>query len=551
MLTLRVFNSKVEIVSDDADLLKRAKKCLNIYYSDFRDKTKLMSFYVGRGNSFPAGYLSQFEAKATKKKIEFRIEDHRNLSVNHVSFDFDCPLTAREHQTRCLESIKNNISGIVSSPTGSGKSFMIAEAIRERSTTTLVITPTTLVRDSLAESFKEWFGLKAVTTQLPQVPWAPNPDKKPDEVNIGDIDDEEEIHTADATGEMSDEEAFPFLFKKKGKKKEAPHLRAARSQYRSIQKKLERGNWFKPITIVCWSSLPQLPNEFIEKVGAVMIDECHTASVDAIRDCLFDAISAPYRYGFSATPWRDQPHMLKLMQSSIGSEIIFDYNPIDAIEEGMIARPNLNIIQSEFPEVFLKKEKNYRKIYDGGIIRNRARNRQIVKEAIDLQANNHQVFIAIAETSHFEGKMIKVGEDQFGEPIMEREKDISYCLKELFAAAGEEVITIFGDDTSKEKMAQIKALKEMDEGFILIGTMAFGIGTDVPGIDKVIMAGAGKSSIQFLQRMGRGIRTDGDEQKELEVFDFMDRWNPIMSKHSIERVKIFSKYYKGCKVFGF
>jgi superfamily II DNA or RNA helicase len=541
MLHLKINNSKVEIVTGDSDLLKKCKSLLKIFYVDGRDKTKLHSIYVGRGNFFPTGFLSQFEKKAKRKKIEYTVEDLRSDAVKHHSFTFNPMLSPRQHQIDCMKAIGSNNVGIVSSPTGSGKSFMIASTIAEKNTPTLVIVPTTLVRDSLAESFKLWFGAKAVSTEVPVKPWAPKPKEESEELS-GEVSSPDD-----------DADLFPFLTKKKKKSKTSgnPFERMKIQQYEAVQRKIARGNWFKPITILCYNSLPQLPREYVRSVGCVIIDECHTASVEAIRDCLFNAEEAIYRYGFSATPWRDQNHMLKLMQSALGAEIIFDYAPEDAIDEGMIAKPNLNIIQSEFPETFLKKVKDFRRIVDEGIIRNKARNMQIVKKAIELCADNHQVFIAVNEISQFEGKMIVVSEDEFGNREYERELDISYSLSSLFRDRGQEVFTIFGDDTSKEKMKQMKELREMECGFILIGTMAFGLGADVPGIDKVIMAGGGKSSINFLQRLGRGTRTTEDEDKQLEVFDFMDRWNMTAKNHSIERVKIFTKYYKGCKVYGF
>jgi hypothetical protein len=57
MLTLNVFNSKVELVSNDEDELSRAKNLLNIYWTDPRDKTKFFKVYLGKGNFFPSGYL--------------------------------------------------------------------------------------------------------------------------------------------------------------------------------------------------------------------------------------------------------------------------------------------------------------------------------------------------------------------------------------------------------------------------------------------------------------------------------------------------------------
>jgi superfamily II DNA or RNA helicase len=543
LVTLKRYNSRVEISCPDPELLQRLKKLLYIYWTDPRDKAKVNSIYIGRGSSFPAGYLSQFEKKAQAKKIAYQVEDYASEAVPRQRLNLSCPLSLMAHQEAALAAVKNNRVGIVSSPTASGKSLMIALAIAERGTTTLVVTPTTSIRDDLADSCRQWFGAKAVSTEIPVMPWAPGLNDKPRE---------EEGEGPGGAGEGLEDSPFAYLLKKKASKKgkEPPFERAKRLRVEAIKRKISSGSWHKPITIVCWQSLPQLPKKYVASLGCVIIDECHTSAAKAIRDLLFNAESAAYRYGFSATPWRDQPHMLKLMQSAIGSEVIFDYAPEDAIEEGVIAKPNLNIIEAAFPKSYLKKVKSYRKILDDGVIRNKARNQQIVKKAIELFDDNSQVFIAIDEIGHFEGKVAQVGEDD-GAPVFAREKDVSYSLKALFEAARQEVVFISGDDTAEMKKEKIKALRETDGGFILVGTMAVGIGTDIPGINKIILASTGKSSIRFIQRIGRGMRTNNEENKQLEVFDFMDRWNPLARSYTIERVKAFTKHFKGCKVYGF
>jgi superfamily II DNA or RNA helicase len=537
MLTLKISNSKVELVTDDDELLKRAKKLLKISWRDHRDPTKFLSVYLGRGNFFPRGFLAQFENRAKKKHIDFITEDLTDPRVPTQKLVFECSFDPKEHQNKARQAIDEFPMGIVSSPTASGKSLMIALAIADKQTTTLLITPSTVIRDQFVENLREWFGDKAVTSDIPVLPWAPK----------SFIKDQSEP-------EQSDDNDNPFdaLFKpKKTKVKETPFEKARRAQRKAVERKLESGKWIKPITVLCWNSLPQLPKEFIKNVGCIIIDECHTSSVAAIRDLLYKAERAYYRYGFSATPWRDQPHMFRLMQSALGSDVIFDYSPTDAIEDDVIAKPNLNIIESAFPTRFMKGITDYRTIVDDGIIRNKARNLQIVKKAIELVADNHQVFIAIDEVGHFRGKEAEVGIDESGNKITQLERDVSYSLKSLFAERDQEVVFISGLDSPKEKAEKISSLREHKGGFILIGTMAAGIGTDIPGIDKIISAATGKSSIRFIQRIGRGLRTNNIVGKQLEVFDFIDRWNAKAKKFSILRIETFRKVFKNCKVFGY
>lgn len=537
MLLLKAYNSKVEISCQDEALLKKAKKLLNIYWVDKRDN-QLNSVYLGRGNFFPIGFLPQFLEKLKKKSLLFELTDLRSkVHISRQNLKFNSQLTPMPHQEKALEQVKLNDMGILSSPTASGKAFMIGLTIADKFTTSLVIVPTTQIRDQIAENLKEWFGSKAISIDVPVKPFLP-------EVK-------EEIEEESEVDQDLEENPFSFMLKKKKeKKKETPYEKMKRLRIESIKRKLKKGDWYKPITVLCWQSLKDLPPDYIKALGLIVIDECHTASVKAIRDVLFKAENAPYRYGFSATPWRDQPHNFKLMQSALGSNVIFDYSPEEAIDDEVIAKPNLNIIEAAFPKVFLKNTKNYRRLVDEGIIRNEARNEQIVKKAIELYDDHNQVFIAIDEVSHFEGKMNEIV-DKNGQVSFERDKDVSYSLKAIFERYNQPVIFISGNDSTKEKNEKIKALRNETGGFILVGTMAVGIGTDIPGINKVINASTGESSIRFLQRIGRGMRNHHEKNKVLEVFDFMDRWNQKTKAFSIKRINHFRKHFKGCKVFGF
>lgn len=542
-MILKQFNSKIEIIGTEEEL-RIAKKLLYIYYPHPQNKALFQSVYLGRKNSFPAGYLSQFEIKAKKKNIHYSIEDHRDLNYERIKLKYNAPYELMTHQKEAVEAIKNNTVGIISSPTGSGKSLMIGATIAEHCASTLIICPTTDIKDNLAETFGEMFGHRNVSSVVPIFPWIPG---------VGETKKDE------ASSEESTQSDNPFDYLLKPKKTKLKSKNSwedfRRKQIESVERKRNSNKWFKPITVVCWHSIPNLPKEYIKRVSCIIVDECHTSAIKDIRKLLYEAESAIFRYGFSATPWRDQPHLFKLMQSALGSDVIYDYPVEEAIEDNVVAKPNLNIIEASFPEKFLKKSRNYREIIDFGIIRNKARNQQIVKKAIELYDDNNRVFIAINEIGQYEGKSVVKIKNINGEKVevMEIEEDTSYCLKTLFEEKDVPVFFVSGDTSKKEKKEIISRLEETENGFILIGTMAIGIGTDIPPINKIIMGSTTtkNESIKFIQRIGRGMRTGGEKGKELEVFDFMDRWNALTKKYTIDRIKIFSKHFKGCKVFGF
>ena len=74
---------------------------------------------------------------------------------------------------------------------------------------------------------------------------------------------------------------------------------------------------------------------------------------------------------------------------------------------------------------------------------------------------------------------------------------------------------------------------------VYIATPIFDEGIDVPAIDVVVLAGAGKSHIKLLQRIGRGLRKKEGEDNTLVIHDFIDDTNKYLFKHSKARVAVY------------
>ena len=273
-----------------------------------------------------------------------------------------------------------------------------------------------------------------------------------------------------------------------------------------------------PVTILCYQSLADIPQEYFETIRCVIVDECHHAGARTIREPLLLMKNAAYRYGFSATPWRDKWHEEMLLISALGDKRIYDFSALDAIEKGIIAKPIYQIINSPTPDTYLLDKRHWRTILEEGIIGNKARNKTIVRRAEELVANHKNVLICVDEISHLEILQVR--------------------LKE----AGLTPHIIHGQMNDKEKDKNIKTVSFGDGGMVSIATMAVGEGANLVNVDAVILAGGGKGSIRFLQRIGRGARKTATKFEVL-VIDFEDWFNPTLAKHSRMRKEIFHKIF--------
>ena len=75
---------------------------------------------------------------------------------------------------------------------------------------------------------------------------------------------------------------------------------------------------------------------------------------------------------------------------------------------------------------------------------------------------------------------------------------------------------------------------------VLIATTIFDEGADISNLNALIIASGGKSFRQVMQRVGRVLRKKKTGENVASVFDFVDRQDPILYKHSKNRKSIYT-----------
>jgi len=74
---------------------------------------------------------------------------------------------------------------------------------------------------------------------------------------------------------------------------------------------------------------------------------------------------------------------------------------------------------------------------------------------------------------------------------------------------------------------------------VVICTVVWKEGIDIPSLDCVINAAGGKSEIATLQAIGRGL-TKIEGKDETEIIDFLDPYK-FLAQHAIMRLQIYVK----------
>jgi superfamily II DNA or RNA helicase len=92
---------------------------------------------------------------------------------------------------------------------------------------------------------------------------------------------------------------------------------------------------------------------------------------------------------------------------------------------------------------------------------------------------------------------------------------------------------LWGEKSTAKRDAAVRRLVTGDID-VLIVSVIFQEGTDIPDIRSVIVGSAGKSAIAAIQRVGRGMRVV-EGKKEFHVYDVYDKGHRTLKKWAKER----------------
>ena len=156
---------------------------------------------------------------------------------------------------------------------------------------------------------------------------------------------------------------------------------------------------------------------------------------------------------------------------------------------------------------------NYTDIYKRYIVENVVRNMQIINDAIKRYNEGMNTLILVTQINHGNtlAEMIKV---QYG-------IDVSF---------------ISGKSGMKKRK---KAIQDMRDGKIslLIASTIADVGLDIPRLQCIVEAGAGKSSVTALQRLGRVMRPF--KGKDSCVFISYIDSAPFINQHINKKIAIW------------
>ena len=236
--------------------------------------------------------------------------------------------------------------------------------------------------------------------------------------------------------------------------------------------------------------------------NGILVHNCHHWSAISCQIISDHCMNARYRFGISATPWRDLEDDI-LIDSCFGKKIC-DVNASFLIKKGVLVKPFINMIK-----MVSKMGGTYADVYKAGIVENDLRN-EVVRNCAEYLANNGRRVLILV-------KQIKHGEF------------LEYSIPNS--------VFLHGSCSPKDRKDHIEKMRN-SSSVITIASSIFDEGIDVKPLDALVLAGGGKSQTRALQRIGRTLRPFSNKKNAI-VVDFYDDMK-YMRNHSKKRMKIYS-----------
>jgi superfamily II DNA or RNA helicase len=252
---------------------------------------------------------------------------------------------------------------------------------------------------------------------------------------------------------------------------------------------------------------PDVWHKYKNTVDCVMFDEVQRICSQMAYKVRFLFEHANYAFGYSASPWRDDGSDL-MIEAAFGKRIV-DITASELIRQGYLVRPQI-IIKSA-PSIW--SGKTYEQIYRSAIVENVFRNMQVVQDALEQYNLGRNTLILVTQIKH------------------------GQLLEKMLGQSGMPAVFISGKSGMKKRRQTIDNMRSGKAQLVIASTIA-DVGLDVPRLQSIIEAGAGKSSVTALQRLGRIMRPF-EGKKECYFITYKDN-APYLSSQIDKKIDIWS-----------
>lgn len=271
----------------------------------------------------------------------------------------------------------------------------------------------------------------------------------------------------------------------------------------------------KQITICLFQSIDRY--KINRSLKLICMDEVHLIN-NTITNFLTKCGHVYYRYGVTATPQKQENNFVKAM------EMTGSFGPIICTIDDSEAEKRVLPVKVKLVSYFCNNPVGY-SYHDS-----------LRKDVLMSKVRNIKLLKAAKSEALDKGKtcLILIDETKQGKIMVELAKRMGIKITFVHGKIENEIIK--------------KVIKDLNDRIIkcVIATKVFGVGTNIPNVDCVVMGSSRKSEIDTLQKVGRGRRrVDGKDY--LILIDSIDKvkgskkFYSKFHSHSIERISTYEE----------
>jgi superfamily II DNA or RNA helicase len=247
--------------------------------------------------------------------------------------------------------------------------------------------------------------------------------------------------------------------------------------------------------------------KLFHETQGLIIDECHVLPAESFAKVAMSFKNAYYRIGLSGTPLDRGDRRSVLAIGGLGP-VIYKIKNETLVNAGVLSKAKIRLIpvyqESDCP--------TWQGVYGDCIVRSTKRNKALADAAAK---SDKPCLVFVKEIKH-------------GKALMKRmEKD------------GIKADFVWGSDSTERRKDAVKRLVR-GETEVLVCSVIFQEGVDIPELRSVVIGSGGKSVIAALQRIGRGMRITAGKT-EFEVWDIADKGNKWLEKHTKARMNAYAR----------
>lgn len=242
-------------------------------------------------------------------------------------------------------------------------------------------------------------------------------------------------------------------------------------------------------------------------VGIVIFDEVQRVGSRTAYAARFMFPNANNAYGYSASPWRDDGCDM-MIEAAFGERIV-DVTASELIKQNYLVQP---IITIKTLTNNIWSGKTYEQIYKSAIVENIFRNMQVISDAIEQYNLGRNTLILITQVKHGE------------------------IIEKMLRDSGLPGVFISGKSGMKKRSQVISDMRNGKAPIVIASTIA-DVGLDVPRLQSIVEAGAGKSSVTALQRLGRIMRPF--QNKDMCYFTTYHDTAPYLNRQIDRKIDIW------------